>query len=390
LASNQTQRTLRAEPSGNFLPFKKAERLLGLLGPVGMTGVSPVLIEALEKLGYQQGRNLKIIFRSAKDSNAELPELAAALVNQKPDVLVAFYTPPALALKNATAAIPIVMVSIGDPITTGLVKSLAHPGGNITGTANASEQWGAKRLQMVTEMLPGIRCLTFWRNPTNQSVVAADGSRKKNAEKLGLEFEEIDIATPEKLDQMLAGPVDGRCKTALFLPLDGLFLGRRAQIAEFALRQKIALFAPFPEDAEAGALMAFGINLKPQLAVVEQQIGARRQGRENLRMRQRHALPVSRHSLQIEPEPVSGAQFNRAIRKRADAQLRPLQIHHDSDRTAHISLDVPDRLKTLPVILVISMAEIQPEHIDACVEQGSDHRRRRTGRSKRSDDFRVP
>jgi ABC-type uncharacterized transport system substrate-binding protein len=96
-----------------------------------MTGVSPVLIEALEKLGYQQGRNLKIIFRSAKDSNAELPELAAALVNQKPDVLVPFYTPPALALKNATAAIPIVMVSIGDPITTGLVKSLAHPGGNI-------------------------------------------------------------------------------------------------------------------------------------------------------------------------------------------------------------------------------------------------------------------
>jgi len=67
-----------------------------------------------------------------------------------------------------------------------------------------------------------------------------------------------------------------------------------------------------------------------------------------------------------------------------------LQIHHDSDRTADISLDVPDRLKTPPVILVISMAEIQPEHIDAGVEQGSDHRRGRTGGSKRSDDFRVP
>jgi len=237
---------------------------LGLLGPVGTTGTSSVLTEALDKLGYQQGRNLKIIFRSAKVSNAELPELAAALVSQKPDVLVAFYTSPALALKNATAAIPIVMVATGDPIGTGLVKSLAHPGGNVTGTANASEQWGARRLQMVTEMLPGIRCLTFWRNPTNQSVVAADGTRRKNAEKLGLEFEEIDFATPEKLDQLLAGPIDGRCKTALFLPLDGLFLARRAQIAEFALRHKIALFAPFPEDAEAGALMAFGIDLNEQ------------------------------------------------------------------------------------------------------------------------------
>jgi len=245
----------------------KGAATLGLLGPVGMTGASPVLIEALDKLGYQQGRNLKILFRSAKDSNAELPELAAELVKQKPDVLVALYTPPALALKNATASIPIVMISIGDPITTGLVKSLAHPGGNVTGTANASEQWGARRLQMVTEMLPGIRCLTFWRNPTNQSVVAADGSRRKNAEKLGIEFEEIDIASSEKLDQVLAGPVDGRCRTALYLPLDGLFVGRRAQIAEFALRQKIALFAPFPEDAEAGALMAYGINVGEQWRV---------------------------------------------------------------------------------------------------------------------------
>src|ERR1700681_3960841 len=71
---------------------------LGLLGPVGMTGVSPVLIEALDKLGYQQGRNLKILFRSAKDSNAELPGLAAELVNLKPDVLGALTTPPSLAL----------------------------------------------------------------------------------------------------------------------------------------------------------------------------------------------------------------------------------------------------------------------------------------------------
>ncbi len=173
-------------------------------------------------------------------------------------------TPPVVALKSATAAIPIVMLAIGDPIATGLVQSLAHPGGNVTGTANAVEEWGAKRLQTVVEMLPGIRCVMYLRNPANQSIMAADEKRKEVGKKLGIDFAVIDTATPEQLDQMLVSPLDDRCKTALFLPLDGLFIARRARIAEFALRQKVALFAPFREDAEAGALMAFGINLDEQ------------------------------------------------------------------------------------------------------------------------------
>jgi putative tryptophan/tyrosine transport system substrate-binding protein len=237
---------------------------LGILSPVGIAGASPVFIEALGKLGYRQDRNLTILFRSAKDSNAELPGLAAELVNLKPNVLVAFSTPPVLALKKATAAIPIVMIAIGDPIATGLVQSLAHPGGNVTGTANAVEEWGARRLQVVTEMLPGIHCLKYLRNPANQASLAVGEKLRKSGEKLGIDFEVIDTATPEQLDQVLALPLDDRCKTALFLTLDGLFIGRRVQIAEFALRQKIALFAPFREDAEAGALMAFGINLDEQ------------------------------------------------------------------------------------------------------------------------------
>jgi putative ABC transport system substrate-binding protein len=185
-------------------------------------------------------------------------------VNLKPDVLIAASTPPVLALKNATATIPIVMVAVGDPIATGLIKSLAHPGGNVTGAANAVEEWNAKRLQMVTEMLPGIRCLTYLRNPANQAIMADEEMRKNDGKKLGIDFEVIDAATPEQLDQVLSVPIDGRCNAALFVQLDGLFLTRRAQMAEFALRQKIALFSPFREDAEAGALMAFGINLDAQ------------------------------------------------------------------------------------------------------------------------------
>ena len=80
-------------------------------------------------------------------------------MSYKPDVLVAPSTPSALALQKATASIPIVIIGVGDPIATGLVRSLAHPGGNITGIASAVEDWAAKRLQMVTEVVPGICCL---------------------------------------------------------------------------------------------------------------------------------------------------------------------------------------------------------------------------------------
>jgi putative ABC transport system substrate-binding protein len=237
---------------------------IGILATVGIADASPSFVEALDKLGYRLGRNLTILFRSARDNNAELPGLAAELVSLKPDVLMAGTTPPVLALKDATTTIPIVMVGIGNPIATGLVKSLAYPGGNITGTANAVEEWTAKRLQSVTEMLPGIHCLSYLRNPANQAIMANEPGRKSIGEKLGIDFEVIDASTPEQLDQVLAHPLPGQCKTALFLPLDGLFIGRRSQIAEFALRQKAALFAAFREDAEAGALIAYGSNLDAQ------------------------------------------------------------------------------------------------------------------------------
>jgi len=237
---------------------------IGVISTVGATAPAPAFIKALRELGYEEGRNLTILFRSAKSSNDELPKLAAELVTLKPDVLVAEGTPASLALKKATASIPIVMIGIGNPIATGLIASLAHPGGNVTGTANAAGEWAAKRLQMVTEVLPGMRCLMYLRNPANQSTMANAPAFMDAREKLGIELHVIDAATPEQLDQALAAPLDERCKAALFLSLDGLFAMRRAQIVEFARRQRIALFAPVREDAEAGALMSFGIDVDDQ------------------------------------------------------------------------------------------------------------------------------
>jgi putative ABC transport system substrate-binding protein len=236
---------------------------IGILNTGGSSGPPTALLRALRDLGYQEGGNLAFISRSAMD-NAELPALASELVQANPDVLVAVSTPPSLALKQATTSIPIVILNIGDPVATGLVQSLAHPGGNVTGTANAGEVWTTKQLQMVTEMLPGVRCVTYLRNPTNAAVMAGEPRRRSDGEQLGIEFQVLNAATAEQLSQALAAPLEARCRSALLISYDRLFNVHRAQIAAAALQRKIALFASAREDAEAGALLAFGMNMEDQ------------------------------------------------------------------------------------------------------------------------------
>ncbi|MCP4619480.1 MAG: hypothetical protein GY844_23950 [Bradyrhizobium sp.] len=240
---------------------------LGMLGAESMQAPWPPLMEALDKLGYRQGSNLTVIFRAPKNSVAELPALAKELVDRKPDVLVASGTPHTLALKNATSAIPIVMINVGNPIGTGLVQSLAHPGGNITGVANAVELWTEKRLQMITEVLPENHCILFLRNSANPAFLASDPTNRGVMEKLGLEARMLDATTPEELDQVLSRPLDDDCRKAMFTPLDSLLIRKRVEIAEFALRNNIALFAPFRADAQAGALLTFSVNLASQFAI---------------------------------------------------------------------------------------------------------------------------
>lgn len=208
--------------------------------------------------------NLAFVVRSARTSNTELVDLAEELVRAMPDLLVASGTPPSLALKQATTAIPIVVVNVGNPVATGLVQSLARPGGNVTGTANAVEDWRSKSLQMVNEFLPGLRCLAFLRNAANASIVSSETATSNLARKLGFEVRLIDITTQAELDQVLATAPEAGCASALFLPLDTLLVANRAHIANYALSHKIALFAPFREDAEVGALISFGVNIDEQ------------------------------------------------------------------------------------------------------------------------------
>ncbi|SEF12121.1 putative ABC transport system substrate-binding protein [Rhizobiales bacterium GAS191] len=236
---------------------------VGFLGVSQLASPPPTFVGVLRERGYEEGRNLKIEFRSAKGRPEALPKLAAELVSLRPDVLVGATTPSALALKKETDSIPIVIFSVGDPVASGLVQSFARPGGNITGSSLATEIWESKRLQLVKEVLPQICCLSVLRNPSNQFGASPYPTTiyQNAAKTLGIDLKMIEAANADELDQALAAPLDDRFRTALFSAPDGLFVSRRAQIIAFAQRQRLALFMPYREDAEAGALMSFGASL---------------------------------------------------------------------------------------------------------------------------------
>src|SRR4029453_3645311 len=143
---------------------------IGFLSPASAT-TNPHVLEAfrqgLRDLGYGEGQNLVVEYRWANGRGERLPDLAAELVNLKVDVIVASGTPAPLAAKNATKTIPIVMASAGDPVGTGLVASLARPGGNVTGQSTLTPELGRKRLQLVKEVLPGVSRVALLWNAAN-------------------------------------------------------------------------------------------------------------------------------------------------------------------------------------------------------------------------------
>jgi putative tryptophan/tyrosine transport system substrate-binding protein len=239
------------------------------LGFLAYTGVAPPpgLIKRLQGLGYEEGKNLIIEFRSADNKSEDLGKLAAELVSLKPDVLIGSSTPSVLALKKETASMPIVMTGVGvNPITMGWVQSFAHPGGNLTGFYNEASVWITKTLQLATEILPGTCCFLVLRNPANPAQRAGSAMRDA-ASSLGIELKPIDAATPEQMDQAFEAPLDTRF-AALYVGKDFLFGSQFAKIAAFAQRRKLAMFTPFREGAKSGALLAFDNDADEEYRVV--------------------------------------------------------------------------------------------------------------------------
>jgi putative ABC transport system substrate-binding protein len=206
----------------------------------------------LRELGHIEGQNLSIELRSAHGNAADLGWLAADLVALKVDVIVAFQTPTATAAKNATSEIPIVMCPVGDPVATGLIASLAHPGGNITGISGATAELGAKNLEFVREVLPAARKVAVLANAPDPFHKPFVELIQNAARSLSLEITPLMVAADHDLDARIGEAAKARLDAVVVQPSLPLKLS-----ADLALKHGLPTFSPSGAFAAAGGLLTY-------------------------------------------------------------------------------------------------------------------------------------
>lgn len=221
-----------------------------------------VFEDGLRSLGYRVGENVIIEYRFADGKLERLPALAADLVRLGVDVIVTGSNANAVAAMKATTTIPIVMTNVVDPVGTGLVASLARPGGNVTGLTSdtGNEIWG-KRLELLKETLPNLSRVGILRNPDALSARARMTSTEEAARALGLRLVPVEARGPDALEQAFATMMREQIQ-AFVLVADAVLFNYRSQIAEMALRNRLPAASDIREFGEAGFLLAYGIDLR--------------------------------------------------------------------------------------------------------------------------------
>ena len=214
--------------------------------------------QALRERGYIEGQNIAIEYRWAEGRYERLPILAAELVSLKVDILLTQATPGTRAAKQATTTIPIVMVVSGDAIATGLVSSLARPGGNITGTTYFAPELAAKRLELLKEAVPRIRRVAVLINPDNPINASVQQAVETTAKLLKVELQQVEIRGPSEFDGAFSAMANKRVD-ALSVIEDPMLIANVRPIADLVTKKRLPSIA-FGEFAEAGGLMAYGVN----------------------------------------------------------------------------------------------------------------------------------
>ena len=213
----------------------------------------------LSELGYVEGRNLIIEWRFAEGDYDRLPGMAAELVKQNVDVILALGPPGALAAQKATATIPIVIVVSIDPVEAGLVKSLAQPGGNITGFSNLGIDLSPKHLELLLALVPKLSRVAVLANPAN----AAHATMLQNVEaatrRAGVTMLPVKARTPQEIERAFA-VMARQSAGALIVGLDPLFIQQGPQIALESTRHRLPSIFPSREYVESGGLMSYGQN----------------------------------------------------------------------------------------------------------------------------------
>jgi putative ABC transport system substrate-binding protein len=233
---------------------------LGFLGGGSPSGYAPhveALRLGLRDHGYVEGGNLTIEYRWAEGRYDRLPALARSLLDLKVDVIITQGTPAALVAKKTTAQIPIVMAIVGNPVETGIVASLARPGGNITGSSFFYAELNAKRLELIKLALPGLTRVAVLLNPDNSAMESVLTLMEETARALRLTLWRAQVRALDELDATVA-----LAKTraqALTVIDEGLFIANAQRVAEVALRHRVPSIG-FSEHCEAGGLLAYGVD----------------------------------------------------------------------------------------------------------------------------------
>ena len=213
--------------------------------------------QGLRNLNYVEGQNVVIEYRWAEGRNDLFPALVAEAVRLKADVIVTSGTPATLAAKEATRTTPIVIAAMGDPISAGVVASLARPGGNITGLASMSPEIDGKRLELLTDLLKGVSRIAVLWNPTNPGNAARLRNIQHAAAILRLTLEPVvGAADSQALEKGFQAIVDGRAQALVVEPDRGL-LAHRVQIVAFTAKRRLPTLYPYREFVQAGGLVSY-------------------------------------------------------------------------------------------------------------------------------------
>jgi len=212
----------------------------------------------LRDLGYSEGRNFIFQLRSADGDAGRLPQLATELMSSQVDVVVATFTPCALAAKQATATIPIVMAAVADPIAVGLVTSLARPGGNVTGFSNMAAETAAKSVELFRDMLPSIGRVAALANPADPFTTPFVEQVRLAGRSAGIRIEPVAMARgPEEAEAAFATISQEGADAVV---VQGIFFSKT--ITELALKYRLPTASVVRQFAEAGGLISYGADIR--------------------------------------------------------------------------------------------------------------------------------
>ena len=247
-------------PFGSFAQRQGKVPKIGFLfaGTLAKRPQADEFFQGLKALGYIEGQTITIERREAEGKTERLPQLARELVALQPDLMVTATTSAAAAGQKATQTIPIVMLIVGDPVGSGFAKTLARPGGNMTGPAINMAELNLKRIQLLKELLPSASRVTFLWNSQNTPQASTQKALENAARALGLIVESLGFTGPNDLEPTLTKAARAK---VLLVAADPVTFDQRELIARFAVAHQIAAIGTFPEEAQDGALLAYGANL---------------------------------------------------------------------------------------------------------------------------------